>query len=69
MSLTPVFDATLADSAPDIWQASHIFPWPKPEPHISFIKEPHISFIKEKGRWLSEADTARLLNMFRWSWS
>lgn len=39
MSHTPVFDATLADSAPDIWQASHVFPRPTPEPHISFIRE------------------------------
>lgn len=28
MSLTPIFDATLADAPRNIWQASHIFPQP-----------------------------------------
>lgn len=28
MSLTPIFDATLADAPRNIWQASNIFPRP-----------------------------------------
>lgn len=28
MSITPVFDAVLADSDPDIYLAGNIFPWP-----------------------------------------
>lgn len=29
MSLTPIFDATLADAPVNIWQASNIFPKPE----------------------------------------
>jgi hypothetical protein len=28
VSLTPIFDATLADAPRNIWQASNIFPYP-----------------------------------------
>lgn len=33
MSLTPIFDATLADAPRNIWQASNIFPQPIIESH------------------------------------